>query len=100
MMNDKLILDLGFIVTCANYNTSAYKLPGMCWSSVWLHSNGSCEVAQKLYKYGNGNIITSDTELQYNSIYEAIPHIQNIVQQFKELNVVIKKEKIEEDFCN
>lgn len=97
-MNDKLLFDLGFIITYTNYNTSAYKLPGMRWSSVWLNIDGSCEVAKRLYKYGNDYITASDSEIHYNSIYEAIPQIQNIVQQFKELNVVIKKEKIKEDF--
>lgn len=97
-MNDKLLFDLGFIVIYKNYNTSAYKLPGMRRSSVWLYMDGSCGVAKRLYKHGN--IIVSDTEVHYNSIYEAIPQIQNIMQQFKELNVEIKKEKMEKDFCN
>lgn len=92
MMNDKLILDLGFVLHYENNRRYAYKLPEMRWSSVWLHRDGSCEVSQKLYKI-DGIITSSVTEVHYNSVLEAIPHIQNIVQQFKELNVEIKKEK-------
>lgn len=69
----------------------------MRWSSVWLHSDGSCEIAQRLYKQGN-YITSSNFIVPYSSVSEAIPHIQNIVKQFKELSVKIKKERLKEDF--
>lgn len=96
-MNDKLILDLGFVLLYENNRRYAYKLPEMRWSSVWLNRDGSCEVSQRLYKIDC--IITSSvTEVHYNSVSEAIPHIQNIVKQFKEFSVEIKKERLKEDF--
>ena len=99
MIDDKQILDLGFVAHYECNRRYAYKLPEMRWSSVWLKIDGSCDVSQRLYK--TGYVITSSiTDVHYNSVSEAIPHIQNIIKQFKEFSIEIKKEKMKEDFCN